>query len=327
MNQPPANAVRVPHDPLQAFVYDAARAADVPEDHATLLARLLVESDLRGVLSHGSRQIVRYVREIRSGGINPRPRVTVVRETPTSVLMDGDFGLGYFPAVEGTLRTIEKAKQHGMAALVTRHHGHIGAAGIYARMTLAHDLLTFVTSGVQLDLKPGDPVERAAGGSPMAFSAPGRDEPALLLDCGVTHNIQHGAPQRDDLARLAPAVVLRAIGFGTICQAWGGLLAGLPIDAVRASRPYGWATQGAMLFTFQIGLFADVDGFKREIDEYARRVRRLQPLDGTEGAFLPGGVEAERERAYRRDGIPLSDAHRKDLEQLADELGIRPPWR
>src|SRR5688500_8885542 len=71
MNQPPPDAIRVPHEQLQAFVSAAARAADVPEDQATLLSGLLIASDLRGVLSHGSRQIVRYVRELRSGRLNP----------------------------------------------------------------------------------------------------------------------------------------------------------------------------------------------------------------------------------------------------------------
>ena len=69
------------------------------------------------------------------GGLNPRPNVRLVQETPTSLVMDGDSGLGYFPAYQGTLRAIEKAKQQGMAAMVTRNHGHIGAAGIYP----AHD--------------------------------------------------------------------------------------------------------------------------------------------------------------------------------------------
>jgi LDH2 family malate/lactate/ureidoglycolate dehydrogenase len=328
MNQPPPDAIRVPHEQLQAFVSAAARAADVPEDQATLLSGLLIASDLRGVLSHGSRQIVRYVRELRSGRLNPRPRVSVVRETPTSVLMDGDWGLGYFPAREGTLRTIEKAERQGMAAMVTRHHGHIGAAGIYTRMTIEHDMLAFATSGVQIGLRPGETVLRTAGGSPMSFTAPAMHEPPLVLDCGVSHDLHGpGGGIREDLARLAPGLVLRAIGFGTVCQAWGGLLAGLPIDSARAKRPYAAANQGAMLFAFKISLFADVEQFKREVDEYAQRARRLTPVDGTSGAYLPGGLEADHEHRYRREGIPLGESHRQDLERLGDELGLRVPWR
>lgn len=326
MEQPSVQSTRVPADRLADFVRSAAVRVDIPEPQADLLARLLIENDLRGVLTHGSRQIVRYAREIRSGGVNPRPTLTTVRETPNSLLIDGDWGLGYFPAHEGTLRVIEKARQHGMAALVTRNHGHIGAAGIYARMTLEHDLLTFVTSGVQLNMKPGDLITRAAGASPMAFSAPSLQEPPLVLDFGVTHDIQGEPPHRDAIAQLAPGLVLRAIGLGTICQAWGGLLTGIPVDLARAGRRYAAANQGAMLFTFRIDLFADVEAFKREMDTYAQRVRDLRPLPGTKGPYLPGGIEAELADAYRRDGIPLSHDHQKDLETLAADLGLGAPW-
>lgn len=326
MDHPPTNAVRVPPESLRGFVFDAAIQAEMPQHHAKLLSDLLLASDLRGVYSHGSRQIARYVREIRRGGINPRPNVTVAHETANSLVMDGDYGLGYFPAYEGTLKTIEKAKQHGMAAMVTRHHGHIGAAGIYTRMTLEHDLLTFVTSGVQLHLTPGQSVVSAAGGSPMSFSAPALTEPALVLDCGVTHDIQYNAPQCGPMAQIAPRTVLRAIGYGTVCQSWGGLLAGLSIDPAKATSPYKWANQGAMLFTFKISLFADVETFKREMDEYARQVRQLKPIDADHDAFLPGGVEVQTERINRRDGIPLGEGHRQDLEKLAGELGMKTPW-
>ena len=326
MNQPPANATRVPHPAMQGFLQQAAIKAGIPHAHADLLSQLLVASDLRGVLSHGSRQMVRYVREITSGGVNPTPDVKVVHETPTSILMDGDGGLGYFPAHEGTLRTIEKAREHGTAAMVTRNHGHIGAAGIYARMTLEHDLLTFVTSGVQLNLRPGDLITRAAGGSPMSFSAPTLHEPPIVLDCGVTHDIQGDPPHRDEIARLAPGLVLRAIGFGAICQAWGGMLTGLSVDPDRPALRFPAAHQGAMLFTFRISLFADVDRFKREMDQYVRQTRQLKPLEGTRAAHLPGGIEAEHELAYRRDGIPLNEPHRRELEQLAQDLRIEVPW-
>jgi LDH2 family malate/lactate/ureidoglycolate dehydrogenase len=325
MNQPTTAVTRVPHDRLRAFILKAAQQVNIPDAQAELLARLLIENDLRGVLSHGSRQILRYTREIRSGRINPTPAVRIVHETPNSLTMDGDGGLGYFPAYEGTLQLIKKADQHGMAALVTRNHGHIGAAGIYTRLTLEHDLLAFATSGVQLNLNPGDPVHKAAGGSPISFSVPAGQAPPLVVDAGVTHDIQGNAPHRDELARLAPGMVLRAIGFGTICQTWGGILAGLPADHTQAHRPYQAANQGAMLFAFKISLFSDPAQFKREVDEYARRVRLLTPIKGTEGAFLPGGVEAQREQTYRQSGIPLGPEHRADLETVAQELGIAAP--
>jgi LDH2 family malate/lactate/ureidoglycolate dehydrogenase len=114
--------------------------------------------------------------------------------------------------------------------------------------------------------------------------------------------------------------------MGAICQAWGGLLAGLPIDPGRATRKYPGANQGSLIIAFRIDLFMHPEQFKREMDTYVRRVRALQPLEGFDQAYLPGGVEAARERAYRKEGIPVGRDHQQRLQGLADELGIQPPW-
>ena len=58
-----------------------------------------------------------------------------------------------------------KAQASSIAVATTRNHGHFGAAGIYARIPLAHDLFSYVTSGHQLNLPPGDFVMGAAGRS------------------------------------------------------------------------------------------------------------------------------------------------------------------
>jgi LDH2 family malate/lactate/ureidoglycolate dehydrogenase len=325
MKQPTIGSIRVRHEPLQAFVYEAARKVEIPEQQATLLAKLLIENDLRGVLTHGSQGMGRYVSEIREGGLNPRPNITTVQETPLSLVLDGDWGLGYFPMYQGTLAIIEKARKHGMAALVTRHHGHIGAAGTYSRMTLKDDLLAFVTSGVQVHMPPEYENYVAVGSSPMSFSAPSDHEAPLVLDSAVSDDLHH-KERREGLMKVAPTSALRALGYGAICQAWGGFLAGIPADAALADRPYRYAHQGGMVFVMRISLFTDPAQFKKDVDTYVRGVRKMKPMDGIEGSFLPGGIEVEHERAYRKDGIPIGPEHRKVLQEVAKELGIATPW-
>ncbi len=326
MNQPPETFIRVPHQALRAFVSKAAQTVGLPEEKAELLAELLTANDLRGTFSHGTQQIATYAILMRDGRLNNQPEVRVAKETPLSLVVDGDGGLGYFPAYEGTKRVVEKAKAEGMGVMQSRNHGHFGAAGIYSRMALGHDLAAFVTSGHQLNLSPGDPVYSAAGGSPMSFCAPAGEEDALVLDFGTMHDFYGGSPHREEIARVAPGIVFRSIGLGAICQAWGGLLAGMPLDGNCAVRAYPGATQGSLVVVFQIALFVDPEAFKREMDEYMRRVRSLAPVEGFDQAYLPGGVEAERERVYREEGIPVGSAHQERLEKLAGELGIEAPW-
>jgi LDH2 family malate/lactate/ureidoglycolate dehydrogenase len=324
VNQPPNDFIRVSHDALFDFVVAVSRAAGLAGERADLLARLLVENDLRGVFSHGTTQIATYARLMRDGRLNPRPDVRVVKETGVSLDVDGDGGLGYFPCHDGTKLLVDKAEQSGIAVLLTRNHGHFGAAGIYARMTLGHDLLCYVTSGHQLLLKPGRPIYAAAGGSPMAFTAPTESEPPIVLDFGAMHDLY--GPPRDELAALAPGLVLRSIGLGEICQAWGGLLSGLRIEPEPPRWTWPGANQGSLIIAFRIDLFGEPAAFRREMDAYVRQVRQLEPLPGFERSLMPGGLETIREREYRADGIPVGAKHRGRLEELAAEFGVGVPW-
>lgn len=323
MNQPPDNYLRIPHEAMQNFVSNAGQTVGLSQDRADLLAKLLTENDLRGIFSHGTRQITRYTRWMRDGKLNPKPNITTIKESPVSLLLDGDGGLGYFPAYEGTLRIIEKAKKTGMAALVSRNHGHFGAAGIYARLTLGHDLLTLVTQGFKVDLKPGMPFHEAAGGAPWAFSAPTDKEDPVILDFGSKHDLFDNSPHREEITRLAPGILFRSIGMGAICQAWGGLLAETPLHTGKGGDP---KDMGALIITLRIDLFTDPAQFKSEMDTYVRQVRALTPPEGFSQTCLPGGPEAAQERENREKGIPLSTDYRQQMEKLASELSIDVPW-
>lgn len=325
MNIPPETHRRVPYEELLDLARRLGLAAGLAPPRAGLLADLLTANDLRGNLSHGTAQLATYVRLLRDGTLNAAPEIEVVKETPTSLLVDGDGGLGYFPAHDGTELLIAKAEQSGIAVLVTRNHGHFGAAGLYARQTLGHDLVSFVTSGHQLELSPGDPVYAAAGGSPMAFSAPTAEEPPLVLDFGAMHDLYEGS-SRDLLAEIAPGLVHRSIGLGMVAQSWGGLLAGVPLEPDRARRRWTGANQGSMVIALRIDLFADPAQFTAEMDAYARTVRRLVPTPGATGSFLPGGPEAEREQDQRAYGIEVGRDHQRLLEQAAADCGLSVPW-
>lgn len=325
MNTPPEDAIRVSPSALREFVADAGRAAGLPDGKATRLAEMLTGNDLRGVFSHGTRQIATYTRLLRAGELNPDPHVEVIKESPVSVQVDGDGGLGYFPTDSATNRAIEKAKDQGIAAMATRNHGHFGAAGLYTRQSADEDLLAFVTSGVQLNLSPGDPIYSAAGGSPMSFCAPADEENDLVLDFGTMHDLYSGSPHRDAIAELAPGLVLRSIGLGMICQSWGGLLTGRSLDADPEYQEYDGANQGSFGVFLRLDLFSEPERFKREMDAYATRVQDLDPIEGFD-PHLPGGPEAERLTEYRQDGIPVGPDHRETLEATADEFGLDMSW-
>lgn len=326
MNVPPSEFIRVAHTDLYEFVKTACLTVNMPEEDAALLAQLLTDNDLRGVVSHGTQQIATYARLMREGILNPQPNVHISRETPVATIFDGDGGLGYFPAYKSTLATIEKAKEQGIAIGQSRNHGHFGAAGIYTRLMLGHDLLGYVTSGHQLLLKDGDPYVTGAGGSPHSFLSPASEENAMVLDFGAIHDMYAGSPNRKEIERLAPAIVFRSVGLGAICQSWGGFLAGVPFDTARAQRNWEGANQGSLVIAFRIDLFIEPARFKAEMDEYIQGIRRLEPIENYTTCLLPGHIEVQREAEYRAQGVPVGPAHQQRLEEIAQYLGIDAPW-
>ncbi|MFW5688950.1 MAG: Ldh family oxidoreductase [Spirochaetota bacterium] len=210
MNAPPETHRRVSYEQMRGFLERCGTAPGLEPDRARLLAELLAGNDLRGNFSHGSVQMATYSRLMTEGTLNPRPRVEVVKQTRSSLLVDGDGGLGYFPSYDGTLRLIEKVAEAEIAVLVTRNHGHFGAAGLYARLAAEAGFCAYVTSGHQLSLDSESPHYAAAGGSPMAFGTPA--DPPVILDFGAMHDLYAGStrsnsragPRRRELANGAP---------------------------------------------------------------------------------------------------------------------------
>ena len=94
MNRPPESFVLVQENRLLEFTTACFEKAGLTHDHAALISRLLVNSDLRGVRSHGTRTVNGYCGSFEDGSANPLPDVRLVHQTPTSVVLDGDGTLG-----------------------------------------------------------------------------------------------------------------------------------------------------------------------------------------------------------------------------------------
>src|SRR3546814_9027695 len=115
----------------------------------------MVESDLRGIDSHGIGKIKLYERHVREGRINPAPEIRLVRDLPAIALIDGDNGMGHLSSKFAMETAIAKAGEEGVGAVSVRHSYHIGACGIYSGMAAAAGMIGFAMTGAtQLTMVP-----------------------------------------------------------------------------------------------------------------------------------------------------------------------------
>src|SRR5262249_62034964 len=82
-----------------------------------------------------------YVRRLRAGGVNPRPRIGVTRSGPATALLDGDNGLGHLVMAKAADTAVALARETGVAWVGTRNSNHAGCAGIYAEIPMRADMI------------------------------------------------------------------------------------------------------------------------------------------------------------------------------------------
>ena len=127
MNRPPETSVNVREERLLSFASACFEKAGSPPAQARAVARLLVDSDLRGVRSHGCRALDGYCASLEAGLLNPAPRASVIHETPAVAALDGDGGLGYVPMLEATDMAVARARELGLGMATVRSIGHYAA--------------------------------------------------------------------------------------------------------------------------------------------------------------------------------------------------------
>ena len=139
----------------------------VPQEDARIAAEVLLESDLRGIESHGvPRFEAFYINGLKDGRINPKANVRVVHEAPATALVDGDGGLGMLVGYRSMEVAIRKAAETGAGFVSTRNSRHFGIAGYYATMALQHDMIGWTVTNASPQMPPSGGADPRLGTNP-----------------------------------------------------------------------------------------------------------------------------------------------------------------
>ncbi|MBE5999978.1 MAG: Ldh family oxidoreductase [Sarcina sp.] len=186
------NRPYVPWKLMNDFMIDVFKAYGVPEKDAAICADVLLESDRRGIESHGCNRFKPiYIDRIVRGTLLPVTEVEILRETPTTVVMDAHNGMGMVASHQMMEMLIQKAKTYGMAGGAIRNSTHYGIAGYWAGMASKEGLLGITGTNARPSIAPTFGVENMMGTNPLTFSFPTDEEFPFCLDC-ATSIVQRG---------------------------------------------------------------------------------------------------------------------------------------
>src|SRR5215211_7728980 len=169
---------------LRHCLIAAFETLELPPEDAKQVAEVLLDSELRGHESHGV-HLLGFLADAYGGGMNPRPRIRVLRETEGALLLEGDRS-----HVVGAMRAmrwcVERAREReGMAVAGVRNSQPI-VPGFYARMAAEAGLIGFACANAIPMVAPPGGRTATFGTNPFAYAIPAGRYPPVVLDVATT---------------------------------------------------------------------------------------------------------------------------------------------
>lgn len=331
-------------------------------ENAATASKVLLSADLRGVDSHGIARLTGYIRLWEAKRINVNASISIVHETPSTAVVDGDKGLGLVVAPEAMQVAITKARNVGTGWVSVKNSNHFGIAGYHAMMALDNDMIGIAMTNASALVAPTFSTERLLGTNPIAVAIPAGTEPAFVADFATTtaangklemlqrKNLEapNGWVQTKDGHPSTNANELKSGGallplggdkehgshkgymLGSIVDIFSAVLSGanygpwVPPFPAYVPMPENQPGEGIGHFfgAMRIDAFRPAEEFKQHMDNWIKRFRSAKTVEGESQVIIPGEPERAMEFERMQNGIPLLPAIIEDLQALGKKFDI-----
>jgi LDH2 family malate/lactate/ureidoglycolate dehydrogenase len=355
------NFKTVESESLKTFCIKILRRLNVPFEDAEVTADVIVSADLRGVESHGVARLNRYAKRLMNGWIEAESKLTILKETPVSFLMDAENSLGQVAAYKAMKLCINKAEKNYFGLAAVKNSNHFGIAGYYAMMALKKDMIGICISNASPLVLPTFSIEPMLGTNPIAIAVPTKHEPPLVLDMATSATSMGKIEIYQKLNKSLPAgwavnsegevelnaeEVIRCVyqlrrggllplgglaetsgykgyGLAMIIDVLTGVLSGAAYGPnVGGPNDPKPSNIGHFLAAININAFMNINEFKERMNDLINIVKGAVKAKGYNKIYIPGEKEWEIEKQRRRNGIPISLKVIENLKSLADQLNV-----
>lgn len=324
----------------------------VPQEEAAWVAELLVRANLVGHDSHGVIRIPQYAQAIKSALVQPGVLPEIVKESPSTALINGNWGLGQVVARRAMELAISKAREAKISSVCAYNLYHVGRLADYTRMAAEQDFVGIMMvngGGASPIVAPFGGAAGRLATNPISIAFPTGGPVPFLFDMAtsvvaegkvrVKRNRGEKTPEgwlldnqghattdpnafyqepRGAILPLGGSAGHKGFGLALVVEILGGILARAGYARQGANR----FSNGTFIVVIDISAFVDPSQFRTEIEDLLVYVKSAPKAPGVEAIFYPGEPEAMEQERRERDGIPLEDETWQQIMALAQELGI-----
>jgi len=319
-------------------------AAGTPDTIAADVAEILVNANLTGHDSHGVLRIPSYLQAIEKGDVIPDAEPLVLRETASTLLVDGRRGFGHHAARWAMARAIEKARQADVCCVSLTRLTHIGRLGEYAEQAARAGYIGIITDG---GAEPGNDATVPYGGArgalgtnPIAAGVPAGERPPFVLDYAtsvvavgkihVAHSRgldlpdgslidKHGRPSvrpEDyfDGGYLLPSGGHKGYALSLLICLLGGLSG--QFDAHRG------AMEGAFMQVINVAAFLPPADYQRAVSAVLDGIKATPLAQGFSEVLTPGEPEQRARTQRLAEGIEVPETIWQQVAESAKRVGV-----
>lgn len=351
MAQIVSESILVQHEPLMAFVRRCLEHSGLSAADALLVAESLVESNLRGIDSHGVARLPHYLNRIRHGSINPRPNLAFSKLGAAAGRLDADHGLGQIAMARAAEEAITLARESGAGWVAVEKSSHCGALAYYGHQIARADMVGILFTHSDSMVVPYAGKHAFCGTNPLCIIVPGEEaDTTLCLDMAtsvVPWNTITNAAMEDvkipgdwavdvegnpttnpkDVRAVRPFGSYKGSGLGLMIDILCSFLIGTPSGpdiAPMYGDPGRQRLLGGLVGAIDIRRFRDVPAFRTAVSALTHRWNAQPAADPAEPVLFPGQPELQTRARRLAEGIPLGVNLVEIFQTIAKEKSI--PW-
>ncbi len=316
---------------------------------ARLVADNLVAAELRGISTHGINFLPMIAERIQKGVLTVPTQIRVISDDEAVTHIDGGNGLGQVAATEATRKAIEKARRFGVGISLVRNTNHVGLLAFYTKMVASQGMIGICMCNSAAAMAPWGGAEPFFGTNPLSIAAPSGTESPIVLDMSTSIVARgkirkavktkqsiplnwaldaSGAPTDDPAAAmegtLLPIGGPKGYGLAFFVDLISGLLSGSKYSREVSTfhQPLSPTGVGVMTMAIDIGRFMPRRVFDALVGEHVRVIRESPKARNFDRIYLPGEIEAEREKLGLEQGIQIDANVLESVDRLLSERGV-----